>query len=531
MPISERESEDGAASDGDDTHATADIVADLPSPGDIVGERYEVVRSLGEGGMGRVFLAIHRTLNKEVALKVLDPQMAQSEEQASRFLREARAAAQLKHRNIVETTDFGSTAQGLPFFAMEYLDGEDLAQCLARRRKLPWDEAQALLGDILDGLEAAHAAGVVHRDLKPENCFLIKGQDEGRPRVKLVDFGIAKLLTEPEAGRLTNDGRILGTPQYMSPEQAIGRQVDARSDLYACGVLLFEMLTGTLPFSKGSTMAILSRQITQAPPKLRERIDTLPHLEGFEAIVARALEKKADDRYPSAAAFATDLRGVAGLKAATAPTTRRWWAAGLTVAAVAAAAWSLRESPEPERRVPEQAEVTASRPVATTAVATTKDSQRPGERTRPAAVSTPSPTAPPPAVPTSPEPLVEAAPTPSPRPSDAKPRAQAREQPAKPTAGTAKANGQVRRQLERSAQHCRRFAGPGGQRVKVRVTVSANGETSGASVRPPYDGHHPLGQCVAEALNGVTLPDSGGAREITESITISAARKPTTDSP
>ena len=186
-------------------------------------------------------------------------------------------------------TDFGETSDGLPFFAMEYLDGEDLGARLDRVGRVSRGTARDWMRQVLDALEEAHRHGVVHRDLEPENCFLARAGD--RERIKIVDFGIAKLIYEQDATRLTGEGHLIGTPHYMSPEQAVGKPIDARSDVYTCGVMFFELLTGQLPFDGGPAMAILSQHITQPPRTLAQAAPGESFSAGLEALVARALAK------------------------------------------------------------------------------------------------------------------------------------------------------------------------------------------------------------------------------------------------
>lgn len=291
----------------------SDDDARLPAVGDTIEERYRVVRPIGVGGMGHVFLVDHVRLQKQLALKVLSPEVLElegGEAQKARFLREARAASRLQHPGIVEVIDFGSTKAGLPFIVMEYLSGEDLADRLDRTGPMTWPQAKGFIVQVLEALAVAHAHGVVHRDIKPENCFLSRSA-AGTETVKLVDFGIAKVLTEVAgAGPLTQRGELLGTPQYMSPEQALGRAVDSRSDVYAVGVLLYELLSGAPPFDHGTPMEVLTNQITTPPPPLAERVPGLVLPPGAVELIDRALAKEPDDRYESAAAMIEALHRV-----------------------------------------------------------------------------------------------------------------------------------------------------------------------------------------------------------------------------
>jgi serine/threonine-protein kinase len=277
-----------------------------PLLGTVLGDRYRILARLGTGGMGAVYRAEHLTLKRDVAVKVLLPEMGNKEEFVRRFQREAESASRLAHINIISVTDFGRTPDGLLFLVMEYLDGEALS-ALIRRGPIALPRAVAIFGQILDGLGHAHAAGIVHRDLKPDNIMLV--EREGRPDVvKLLDFGIAK-VTDPEGHReaLTQAGVIFGTPEYLSPEQALGEPVDARADLYAAGVILYEMLTGRRPFESDDKVKIISMHLSHAVPGI-ETLDLGFALPGpVTELVMQSLEKPREHRFSSAAAFRSAL--------------------------------------------------------------------------------------------------------------------------------------------------------------------------------------------------------------------------------
>jgi serine/threonine-protein kinase len=277
-----------------------------PLLGTVLGDRYRILARLGTGGMGAVYRAEHLTLKRDVAVKVLLPEMGNKEEFVRRFQREAESASRLAHINIISVTDFGRTPDGLLFLVMEYLDGEALS-ALIRRGPIALPRAVAIFGQILDGLGHAHAAGIVHRDLKPDNIMLV--EREGRSDVvKLLDFGIAK-VTDPEGHReaLTQAGVIFGTPEYLSPEQALGEGVDARADLYAAGVILYEMLTGRRPFESDDKVKIISMHLSHPVPGI-ETLDlgfALPA--PVTELVMQSLEKPREHRFSSAAAFRSAL--------------------------------------------------------------------------------------------------------------------------------------------------------------------------------------------------------------------------------
>jgi serine/threonine-protein kinase len=235
--------------------------------GVIVDGRYRVIELIGEGGMGKVYLAEHVEIGKRVALKVLHPSYSRMPDLVERFRREARAASKIGHPNIVDVTDSGTTHDGSVYFVMEYLEGVELGSIIEREGALDVARALKIATQICRALAAAHAQGIVHRDLKPENVFLI-ARDGAADVVKVLDFGIAK-TTEAEAARerrLTSPGMAMGTPEYMSPEQAAGRAADARCDVYALGAIMYEMTTGIPPYSGDNFMEILTKKATQDPP-------------------------------------------------------------------------------------------------------------------------------------------------------------------------------------------------------------------------------------------------------------------------
>src|SRR5580700_1911884 len=215
--------------------------------GDVLRGKYRLVRLLGDGGMGSVFEAHHEGLGTRVAIKVLHPDLARRPGLVERFLREARVSAQIKSPNVVQVVDVDSTEEGEAYIVMELLEGEPLSAVMEREGKLPVGLASDYTVQILHALEAAHALGVIHRDLKPENVFVTFSS--GKPLLKLIDFGIAKAkLMDSESRNLTVAGVVMGTPEYMAPEQAhAADKVDARSDIYAVGVMLYEMISGSRP--------------------------------------------------------------------------------------------------------------------------------------------------------------------------------------------------------------------------------------------------------------------------------------------
>jgi serine/threonine-protein kinase len=260
-------------------------------------ESYTLESEIGRGGMGVVYSARDLKLKRRVAIKVLPPELAFRGEIRTRFLREAETAARLSHPNIVPIHAVGE-AESLVYFVMGYVDGESLAARLRRRERLPPEEVRRIMKETADALGLAHAMSVIHRDIKPDNILL-----EGtRRRVVVTDFGIAKALVGGGMGTLTGTGVVIGTPTYMSPEQAAGeREIDARSDLYSLGLVAFEMLVGDPPFQAGTVPGILMKQITEpAPEVLRLRPDCP---EDLAHTIMRCLEKNPDDRWPTADAL------------------------------------------------------------------------------------------------------------------------------------------------------------------------------------------------------------------------------------
>ncbi len=270
--------------------------------GQLISGRYRICSLLGEGGMGAVYLAEHTHMRKRFAMKLLHPEMADREEVLARFRREAEAAAHVEHPNIVAATDFGQTDDGAFFLVLEYVDGISLRATLAKGAFGPV-RALHIARQIALALDRAHESGIIHRDLKPENVMLVaKGEDSDF--VKVLDFGVARF--DPPSGEggqpLTQLGTVMGTPAYMAPEQAVGERVSNRADLYALGCVMYEMLTGQLPF-EGEMMTLLTKHIMEPVPPMAERAPGVTVPEPVEAVVRKLLEKDPNDRYPNARAL------------------------------------------------------------------------------------------------------------------------------------------------------------------------------------------------------------------------------------
>jgi serine/threonine-protein kinase len=266
-------------------------------PGQVVGTKYRIVRLIGEGGMGSVYEAQHEVLGHRVALKFLHPEIASQPSLEQRFLQEARLSATINNPHIVRVTDVDTSPDGA-YLVMDLLQGEPLQELIDREERLGTERAIAFALQILDGLNAAHALGVVHRDLKPDNVFVTPGANG--PLLKLLDFGIAKIrATEEYQMTLTRPGAVMGTPEYMAPEQAYSADlVDQRSDIYAVGVMLFEMLSGQRPADGETPQEIAEKAIKGQVRKLDQLCPHLP--KPLIAVVQRAIEPQPDDRWGSA---------------------------------------------------------------------------------------------------------------------------------------------------------------------------------------------------------------------------------------
>ncbi len=292
--------------------------------GRTIGGKYVVRSILGEGGMGTVFQAEHLALGRSVAVKVLHATQATKRDSIRRFQQEARAAAAIGHPNICGVIDLGSLEDGSPYIVMEMLVGETLADRIALQGGLPFEDVIDILVQVLSGLVAAHEQRIVHRDIKPENVFLTS-RVGCPPIAKLLDFGVSKMTgpqvdpslagisipprTPGEELNLTRTGMVMGTPYYMAPEQARGeRDLDARVDLYACGVILYEMLTGKRPFTALNYNALLIQVLSSTPRPASELRPALPA--AFSAVIEKAMARRREDRYAAAAEFQRDLQAL-----------------------------------------------------------------------------------------------------------------------------------------------------------------------------------------------------------------------------
>jgi eukaryotic-like serine/threonine-protein kinase len=295
----------------------SEATAKDPLIGTVIADRYRVDEKVGDGGMGAVYRVEHTHMRKRLALKVLHHDLCAYPEIVARFEREAMAAANIEHPNVASATDFGKLPDGSFYLVLEYVEGIDLRQLLQRDKFLNPARAVHISLQILGALGRAHELGIVHRDLKPENILLV--EKDGDPEfVKVLDFGIARVpvgsLGTPsksgggEAKPLTRAGTVYGTPEYMAPEQALGHQVDGRADVYALGILLFEMLAGARPFDDPDKIALLGAHVSKPIPRLSTRVPKEQFIpEGLESVVTKALAKQPEDRYQNARELSEDL--------------------------------------------------------------------------------------------------------------------------------------------------------------------------------------------------------------------------------
>ena len=275
--------------------------------GQLLEERYRIDRLLGQGGMGKVYEATHVSMDRRVAIKVLNQEMTQNEQALKRFNREMKVSSQIEHPNSIQVFDYGQLSDGRCFLVIEFLEGQTLSDVIDSEAPMSTDRVITIAEQILMGLGAAHEKGIVHRDLKPDNVMLIShyGKDDF---VKVLDFGIAG-VSDKDSSKLTITGAVLGTPYYMSPEQASGLELDQRSDLYALGVVLYEMVTGDVPFDGESMVSLLVKHVQETPssPNQRRPGCTTPEM---EALILSLLEKKPDARPQHAADVVERLRAI-----------------------------------------------------------------------------------------------------------------------------------------------------------------------------------------------------------------------------
>ncbi len=273
--------------------------------GTVIADRYMILELLGEGGMGKVYLAQHVRLPRQAAIKFLHPHMVQDPAAMARFSREANNASRIDHERVAHVFDFGETTDGMVYLAMEFITGRSLKQVLLEDAPLPLTRVALLIGQIADGLDAAHRLGIVHRDLKPDNIVVAKAED-GSDSCKIVDFGIAKAIGSGEKS-LTQTGFVIGTPEYMSPEQLLGEDIDHRSDVYALALMAYQCVAGDTAFDSTTPDRGMMARLTNQPRKLAELRPLQSWPRDLQAVLDQALDRQRDKRYNSAGAFAAAL--------------------------------------------------------------------------------------------------------------------------------------------------------------------------------------------------------------------------------
>ncbi len=279
---------------------------------DILNGQFQILQKIGTGGMGSVYKALQPDMNRMVAVKILHPKLNTRKDLVSRFRREARSMSQLSHPNTTKVFLYGELDDGSLYIVMEYLDGKNLNQTVRNDGPFSIERALPILIAVSGALDEAHHVGIIHRDLKPENIFLVQSASQ-RDYPKVLDFGLAKVgerQMRPGSVILTQEGMVFGTPEFMSPEQAQGKTPVPGSDIYALAVILYEVLTGKLPFDAKSPMDFIHLHVTAKPIPLNQRVPgkTFPPM--LEAVISKALQKRAEERYSSAAEFASALQEV-----------------------------------------------------------------------------------------------------------------------------------------------------------------------------------------------------------------------------
>jgi serine/threonine protein kinase len=295
-----------ALDEGEPQDAVYDPTSDDLAPGTELQGRYRLRRVIGRGAMGTVYEGEHIVLQRRVAIKLLNLKRMHQDEAIVRFVREARTASSIGHQHIVDVTDFGTTEDGTPFLVMEFIEGKPLDQIIQEDGPIAWETVREIALQICSALAATHAGGIIHRDLKPANILL---QERGNDIfVKVMDFGVAKVAEyEREDASLTQPGKVYGTPEFLSPEQALGRDVDARADIYALGGVMFNMLVADTPFVGANAVETMTKHIIEPARRPSEVRPELRIPEEADAIVARALAKKPEDRYGSMVEMASAL--------------------------------------------------------------------------------------------------------------------------------------------------------------------------------------------------------------------------------
>ena len=288
--------------------ASADLV------GQVVADRYHIIKKLGEGGMGAVYLGEHVKMGRKSAIKVMAASMSQDPDAISRFNREASNASRISHPNVCQIYDFGETPDGTIYLAMEFIEGQSLKDLVEKEGALPAARAAHIIRQAADALQAAHDLGIVHRDIKPDNIMIVRGKG-GDDVVKVVDFGIARAVGGDEPGqKVTKTGLVVGTPEYMSPEQLSGDKLDGRSDIYSLALVLYRMVTGVLPFQADSAQETMIKRLTDDPAPLTDSRPDIEFPPKLQLVMNTALARRAEERYQTASEFGRDTADtVAGM--------------------------------------------------------------------------------------------------------------------------------------------------------------------------------------------------------------------------
>lgn len=458
--------------------------------GDVLADRYRVIQRIGKGGMGEVYLAEHVAIGRQVAVKILLGNLQEKPDLAKRFLQEARTASKLRHANVVDIIDFGHVDPRTPFFVMEYLNGQDLKGVVKAEKVLAWPRTREIALQICAGLAMAHSQGFIHRDLKPDNVYLIR-DEAGREVVKILDFGIAKIISD-EAHDTTQTGVLLGTPEYMSPEQAQDQPLDARSDIYALGVILYRMMVGRVPFQSKAFMTVLAKHIQETPMRPREANPEAGITAEQEAVILRCLAKRPEDRYQSADEVAAALRAADGPRrpmAGAGGRTGLLVTIGVAVVAAIVIAVQLGRGPE---EVPEEVPEPVKTEPVVAPVALPPDVPE-VKKDLPSEVKDPPPMVedPPPVIP---EPPIKGKKKPD------------KKAPEKPRESLSAADLRAGFKSAIAAVHgCQSLGGIAGTTVKVDVTIGPTGLVESATAHKPIGGS-PLGRCVEKAAKTGKFP-------------------------
>src|SRR5262245_28698025 len=322
-----------------------------PLLGGIFAGRYQFVEKIGQGGMGAVYKAVHTRMNRICAIKLLSADQAEGQNPVERFNREAQMASRIDNPHAVVIYDFGETDDGVLYLVMEYVEGESLGRALMRERTFSPQRTCAIARQIAEALGAAHALGIVHRDLKPDNVMLSQ-RPGGADYVKVLDFGIAKTVSHDAGEDLTQTGFVLGTPAYMSPEQLSGDKLDARSDIYSLALMVYQMLSGKLPFEGENTQARLIKRLIDVPVPLRHNATSIGP--ALESAVMAGLARNRDDRPASAALFANSLQACIDTGTSLGPTRLTEPVAGMPPSPVTAGGVAGPARPQARETAPQE---------------------------------------------------------------------------------------------------------------------------------------------------------------------------------